>query len=474
MITITRSLARQVRAVFRRALNASTRRPSPAVCFSSGPDGLSVQAVRSPVAVEYHAAGDYPLESIVVPLEALAQCAGRSDDVVTLERHDEGAIIRWTDEGVPQLVQCDLLEAGTLPRFPTSQSAVADNPPSLLAALEDAVATTDPDAGRYALNHVQLRGEKGEIVSTDGRQLLIQRGFSFPWNDGLLILGSPVFGCKELAQGSSLKVAQSEDWIGFRIGPWTIFLLGESDGRFPEVDDHIRPAEDSVSRLEIGAVDAPFLVKSLRRLPMRDKTTQSVTVDLNGQVAIRAQSECQAAPTELVLVNSTYRGDAMRINTNRTILGRAVAMGFREFYLFGPESPVLCRDDHRSFVWATLDAQSAIKPHADAIRIESSAKKPQSNSHTTRIRRKRTPMTTNHSTDSVSSPGNGSAASSSTTPDVPSVDDLIVRADALKAALRESAAATSELISGLKRHRRKSKLVQNTLASLRQLQRFEV
>ena len=54
--------------------------------------------------------------------------------------------------------------------------------------------------------------------------------------------------------------------------------------------------------------------------------------------------------------------------------------------------------------------------------------------------------------------------------DNPGVDVLIDQAEALRSSLRETVAKTAELIAGLKRHRKQSKIVRNTLASLRQLQ----
>ena len=46
---------------------------------------------------------------------------------------------------------------------------------------------------------------------------------------------------------------------------------------------------------------------------------------------------------------------------------------------------------------------------------------------------------------------------------------LIEDAENLKTSLRDSLSKTSELIAGLKRHRKQSKAVQSTLNSLRQL-----
>ena len=59
------------------------------------------------------------------------------------------------------------------------------------------------------------------------------------------------------------------------------------------------------------------------------------------------------------------------MNMNRKYLARALKLGFNELCVYGPTVPVVCHDESRDFVWATLDAESAIPPAADAIRIES-------------------------------------------------------------------------------------------------------
>ena len=64
---------------------------------------------------------------------------------------------------------------------------LTENPPRLLTALHDAMLTTDPDPVRFATDHIQVRGKSGTVVATDGRQMLIQDGFEFPWDDDILL-----------------------------------------------------------------------------------------------------------------------------------------------------------------------------------------------------------------------------------------------------------------------------------------------
>ena len=53
------------------------------------------------------------------------------------------------------------------------------------------------------------------------------------------------------------------------------------------------------------------------------------------------------------------------------------------------------------------------------------------------------------------------------------VEALIEQAEAVKTSLRETLARTTELITALKKHRKQTKLVRSTLASLRQLQSID-
>ena len=51
---------------------------------------------------------------------------------------------------------------------------------------------------------------------------------------------------------------------------------------------------------------------------------------------------------------------------------------------------------------------------------------------------------------------------------------VLQRAESVKTSLRQAHTQVNELVAALKRHRRQSKLMQSTLASLRQLQTLEV
>jgi hypothetical protein len=338
----------------------------------------------------------------------------------------------------------------------------------LFLALHDAMQTAEADAVRYCLNHIQLDGAQGRMVATDGRNVLVQSGFAFPWDGQVLIPQRTVFGCKEMSGNESVLIGKSEDWVTIQVGPWTFHLRIEKEGRFPEVNDLIRRPADAVAKLHVSDSDANFLLKSLKRLPSADEYNLPVTVDLNGAAVIRAQADESQSPTELVLSASTVSGDAIRINTNRHYLGRALKMGFREVSLYGPEFPAICHEGTRNYIWALLGKDGIIKPSDNAIRISSQEEGTQQ--QTTRPRKTR-----NHTSMSQTKrqPDGKPASNASKTEETVGVDTIIEHAEALKTSLRDSLTKTSELIVSLKRHKKANKSVQTALASLRQLQTLD-
>jgi hypothetical protein len=100
---------------------------------------------------------------------------------------------------------------------------------------------------------------------------------------------------------------------------------------------------------------------------------EPITLDLNGRVLVRSRESAESRPTEVELVSSRLTGDPVTLNTNRRYVERAVKLGFREAFIYGADSPMLCRDEHRRFLWALLDPKSAIPGGDDPIRIESSS-----------------------------------------------------------------------------------------------------
>lgn len=150
MITITRRLAQQLRAVLRRAFG--TRGPGPALCFTADAGTLSVRARIADIAVTYSEATTGPAETLWLPFQFLDDCASKRDDQVHVEVTGKGrCTAQWRDGSVPQIVQYDSPEPPAADTFPAAPENFAENPVRLLRALADEVAAeaplVDPDSG---------------------------------------------------------------------------------------------------------------------------------------------------------------------------------------------------------------------------------------------------------------------------------------------------------------------------------------
>jgi len=491
VITITRSLARQLRTVFLRALRLSSRDAGPNLFLTAGPGGLRVQAQNTFAAVEHHMQGEFSAEQISLPFAFLADCAGTKAEPVTLEQESSTKIIvQWTDRKIPQLVKYDVT-SGDIPDFPAVPAMMAENDGSLWQALAAAMETADTTPIRLATDCVQLRGNGGKIIATDSRQLLLQAGFSFPWEDDLLVPRTGLFACRDLPADGPLHVGRSENWLTLQTGPWTFHLAIDKERRYPTTESHIQSAETALTHLQLAQADAEFLADALQRLPSdEDDLDHAVTVDLNGQVIVRAQGHDSKVPTELVLSRSSASGENLRFTTNRDYLARAVKLGFRELHVYGTENPVQAQGPNRVYVWALLGEHGVIRPSRKAVRIDSADGSPQAGkdadvtppSRRTTMAKSTKPQPqaavdeTANSNGSGNGSGNGNgvhngAANGNSQPDAAGSTDLIEQAEALRSTLRTATAQVGDLIAALKQQKKATRSVQTALATLRQLEK---
>ena len=86
------------------------------------------------------------------------------------------------------------------PVFPEEPSKLFSIESGILKALDDACQTASKDNVRFALQKLQLRGGTGDIVATDGHQLLVQGGFALPWRMDVLVPAVNVFAYAVLPQ----------------------------------------------------------------------------------------------------------------------------------------------------------------------------------------------------------------------------------------------------------------------------------
>ena len=473
MITLTRCEVRHLRAVFRRStLGVSHRGTLPPLVFHSDAARLKARfwyaglAVESIVPNRHNA---YTGETIALPLDALADVEGRDESPVLLEAlGDDRTRVRWDDRHVPQ--SREYAVAAVDVTFPEPPALFTTMPTGLLDALAEASTIAVESSPRYALNCVQLKGATGALVATDGRQLLLQNGYPFPWSDDALVQGMPLFACKALPRDQTVCVGKTDTHVVFRVAHWTLFCPLQ-EGRYPNVDQVIPVSGGAATRLQLDAADADFLSSSLDRLPGADVLNSPATLDLNGCIAVRARGAESSSATELILTRSRYTGTPLRFSINRDLLGRALRLGFRALEAVDVETPVVCRDGRRVYAVQPLDKDSALAPDADAVRIESDAHAGPSTTTTTAPPKART-LVSQRTTPAVNT--NNHVAVPEAAAGATGLAALIQEVESLHDLLGDARSRAGRLVVALRKHRRRERLVQTTLASLRQLKLQEV
>jgi hypothetical protein len=381
---------------------------------------------------------------------------------------------RWDDAGVPQVRSYAAPDPDPPAAFPDVPAALADPGPGFLRALADAAQVAAREHPRYALTRFQLRGAAGKVVATDGRQLLVQEGFTFPWAEDVLVPALGAFSCRELPQDAAIAVGHIEQHVVIRVGPWAFLLAVDAEGRFPAAEQVIPGRTTGATTAQLTAEDAAFLAQALPRLPGGRGPDAPVTVDLNGHVAVRAREGDQGRVTELVLRRSAVAGPAVRFATNRRYLARALRLGFSELLVVKPDVPVLCRDGRRTYLWMPLGKESALPPGGDVARITPDGPAPEAppaaaeRSEPAMAK----PPTNGHQPRPEPAPA-APASAEEPPPHANGGGGLIEEAQALHEVLRDAHGRAGRLVAALRRQRKQSRLVQTTLASLRQLQHIE-
>ncbi len=491
MITITRSLARQVRAVFRRAGIKPLGSCGPQAQAQTGPDGLRIRAMTPDTAVEYHQPGALEPEELSVPLEFFDDCQAKQDEPVTLEANGKKRVTgSWRDRGIPQLIEYDS-EPSKKP-FPEAATTLVINEPGLWQAFKNASEVVDRESIRYSLGNFHLRSEGGLLSASDGRQIYQNGGFQFPWTGDVMIPALGVLGCADLAE-QPVEIGKTEQSLTLRIGHWTLILSIDTVGRFPKLDDIVAAAESGTSILRLTPADAEFLANALPRLPDPEESQHAITLDLNTCAMVRAKGAESGPLTELILSNAAISGAPIRVQMNRQYLSRALKLGLHEIRFTAPEHPMLAADEQRKYIWTPLSGEGALGPADDAVRIESAAVRTESRQPKTKSKKRRFATT---EPSSAGASANGTAASQTATSMNGQAAGKTVNAAAAKAkrnktagpsgrssgltaleqavALRDSlrgqAKQAGDLVRSIKRQRRDANLVRSTLESLKQLQ----
>ena len=460
MIELSRVLVRQFRAVVRKSvLAASPRGPSPIVVCRAGRRGLTLSCRREEVGVRHHTPGSFPDANVAVPFARLADLENAGEVIAIEQTAPSRGRASWQGGEGLRVLDFDTEDPSSSAPAPEPSRNGMRLEPGFLAVLDEAARTASREAVRYATNRILLRGRDGTVVATDGRQLLLQGGYRFPWEEEHYLPALPVFGSRELPRDRPVALGLAKDRITLGVGPWLFDFAVESGVRFPDVDRVIPDARSASTRLRLDAADIEELVRGLPRLPDNDDPQSPVTLDLGNAVAVRSRPE-DGTVSEVVLSRSRREGPALRVAMDRRYLLRALTLGFTEVLIADANQPLVCRDAGRTYLWMPLSDADAVPPAPDSPAGPAVAKGRAAAPHPETPRRTTT-MPANEPRDEG---GRRDGADRGEPP------DPIGEAEELRAHLQAALARTARLIAALKQQRRQSRVVESALESLRRLQ----
>jgi hypothetical protein len=423
--------------------------------LEAGQDGLAVQLSLD---------GSASSGAIAFRGDLLAQVEGKGEEPVTLEPAGSGkGVVRWADGGVPKAMEFDVVSPEQARAFPDEPRLTA-MPESFLSALAETIRTTARESSRPGLTRVVLRGGAGEMVASDGKQLLIQRGFPFPWPGAVLIPRMPALDGRPLDTEGPAGIGRTADQVVLRVAPWAFALPIDVENKFPEVATVVPRASATTARLQLDPDDAARLAAVLPRLPGAEDEQSPVTLALGPRPAVRARREADRDAVEVPLERSTASGSLGAVALNRAYLLRALTLGFTEVQVNSPSRPISCRDRKRIYVVMPLEASAAVPADTKLRRV------PLPTADTTAIvpampRRKQVaaPVEVNgHAPEPVPPTPTGTNGRVS-------VADVIAEAVGVVGLLREAAGRVSRLVSTLKRQRHQTRAVQQAVRSLKDL-----
>jgi hypothetical protein len=160
---------------------------------------------------------------------------------------------------------------------------------------------------------------------------------------------------------------------------------------------------------------------------------------------------------------------------NRETFARALDLGLSEVCIVSADKPFLFRNDQRSLVVMPLDKEAIAGPSDNATRISSAngeaASVPAAKDEESVVPEALTLPLTNGTPSVNGTKKAARAVNKAVTRKAPSgtLAALVTEGEALKDVLRQAYTRTHQLLSAIKKYRRQNKVVQSTLASLRQL-----
>ena len=454
MIVLTRVLARQFRALARKCVSGRPRGPAPPVVMEAR-GGMLTVFVQTPDALLTHTSPTTVDDGlIVVPMGVLEQIEGGTSDPVELSvRPKLAGRASWTVHGEPQSMEFAALLPGKMHTLPVPPERWHDVPASFLDALFECGRTACREPGRYAIHRIQLRGKAGQVIGTDGKQALLWGGFRLPVGGDRLVPALPVFGARELAGATGVRIGTTDTHLVVGVGPWSVWLPVDSAGRYPDVAGVMpRPGRGTV--VGIDEADA-IVLRDVLPKPTDGDDPPTVTFDLDRGVRVRVRDE--TAVREVSLVRSTATGQQVQVAVESVPLGRALALGLLTMRVCEAGKPIAFEDGPRTFLALALDESRVIPRNENPDPMPTTPPKPALPAGERSI-----PMKA-HETNGHAN-GNGRHDPPASEP-----PDLLGEAEALRNLLSEASVRAGRLATALRQNRRQKKQLETVMAGLRQL-----
>ncbi|QVL30259.1 hypothetical protein KIH39_15505 [Telmatocola sphagniphila] len=365
MIHLQRRQVRQLRSLFKKL--GAARCPAPtSLLLKTDSSGLSIQGSIGEVTAIYRLPGSFAEEQMTIPFAVFNDTAGSDDSIVEIVALVHQKLrVAWSSGSMPQVREYEIpssVESLLLPEVWTPMDL------RLRDALAEAMRSAAAEATRYAVNYVQLRGRTGEVIGTDTRQLFIESGFPFPWEDDLLIPRCGLLGAEEL-KGDSLEIGRTASHLWLRLGAWSIALQTAQEKSYPDVYRAI-PNQTDATLWKVDGQEAGALLNCLKEMPGEKDPHRPVTLDLNGHVALRSRGTESTQPMEVHLRQSRVEGSPIKLALDRGHLRRALSLGLTEFQIAHPDKPILCTDGPRRYVCMPLGKASVIAASPEAVQVE--------------------------------------------------------------------------------------------------------
>jgi hypothetical protein len=462
MIALSRADARRFRAVARRCCpSGRPKGPAPPVRLTADGETLALACHLGEVVVALRTTAPRSgTGEVTVPLTALAACEGTAGTATFTGGRRGPVTVRWDGGQAEPPLAVD--RPDVVPAWPAEADRLIALPPHFPRALHEAgrCAVRDPGQNRFALTRIQVKGQDGEVVGTDGKQALVWGGFTFPFAEDVLVPAVPLFGSRELAGEAAVSAGLAKDWLYLVIGPWQVWLSVDREGRFPDVRAAIPRAQGT--RVVFDDRDVVALLHALPGLPGNTES-RPVNLDLGTPVTIRAREAPSAPVADVPLPFSSATGPRVQVVLGRNHLERALVLGLRDLRVSSPERPVVFRDADRTYLTATLDPSGAVPPPTTVADTTAPPMVPApAPSSLPPFPERSHPMA--HRTD-LPTDRNGHADAPPTGDPI----DPLAEAEGLRAALAEAVARATRLVAALRQFRKERRALSAAWSSLKQL-----